>query len=392
MTTLKPDFCHLAGWPSRALMVIFVLIACSAEMLSAQTPTSIDELHIAADIDSGLPRPGGGTTYSNDAAIAILNLGLATATSNNPIGLLDQAGIDGYHRGGDGCTDSIYSLDTTTSIAGITMRPADVFTGTGVKVLDADAAGIPTGINVDALSRDPVTCDLLLSIDTAATIGGTAFGRDQILRWNSIDGFSLYQATRFGVNVDALHYLSPNRMLVSIDVGAALPDIDGLDHEVLEIDAGGGVFQLIAFDPALSDGSWQAADLNAIWALPTPVAGTVQWQDTMIDVLESSGGTFLVISRINGSEVATDLTITTANGTATAGIDYTAAGGIVSMVAGQTSLLFGININNDALVEGTEFFTITIDSASNGTTVGSPMQIQVNIIDDEDFIFADGFE
>ncbi|MCF6319831.1 MAG: hypothetical protein L3J83_11250, partial [Proteobacteria bacterium] len=196
-------------------------------------------------------------------------LGSNTATATNNLGTLDQAGIDGFHRTGDGCGDSIYSLDTATVIAGTAMRPSDVFTAAGNKVLDASATGIPDGINIDAISRDPETCDLLFSIDNIASLGGTAYKTDDIIRFNG-SVFSLYQATNLNVNIDALHVLSAERLLISIDVGGSLPDVDTLDEEVLEINTGTTPFQLLSFAPSTFNLSWQAADINALWALPKP--------------------------------------------------------------------------------------------------------------------------
>ena len=236
--------------------------------------TSLDELHIVTDTVSTLPATIG-STYSSDDEIISFDLNTSTATSATDLGGLVQAGIDGFHRSGDGCGDAIYSLDTTTMIAGTAMRPADVFTAAGVKILNADSAGIPAGVNVDAVSREATSCDLVISIDTTAMLNSIAFRPDDLISWNSIDGFGLYQATALNVNIDALHLLSANRALLSVDVASALPDVTGFDEDVFEVQTSGTALQLISFQPALSNVSWQAADLNALWALPTPIVESI---------------------------------------------------------------------------------------------------------------------
>ncbi len=260
----------------KARWLVFFILMAFGQSLLAQTLTVINELQFSADIDIQFPGVGGINIYASDSEIIEFDVNSGAAVKVNPIGFSSAAGFDAFHRTGDGCGDSIYSLDSTTTIGSIAlrshnftayMRPADVFTDEGVKVLDADAAGIPTGINVDAVSRIAGTCDLLLSIDTSTLLSGTAYSRDDIIRWNSVDGFSLYQATNLGVNIDALHWLAPNRMLISIDVAAQLSTIDGLDDDIIEMIADGGGVELLSFDLSMINSSFYAADLNALWAM-----------------------------------------------------------------------------------------------------------------------------
>ncbi len=254
--------------PIRIVSSITVLLLCLVSSVFAQTTTVLTEIRLVSDIDSAMPGSSG-DVYNSDDSIIAFSLGSNTATTTNDLGTLDQTGIDGFHRTGDGCGDSIYSLDTATVIAGTAMRPSDVFTAAGTKVLDASSAGIPDGININAISRDPETCDLLFSIDSIASLGGTAYKTDDIIRFNG-SVFSLYQATNLNVNIDALHILSTERLLISTDVGESLPDVDALDEEVFEINTGITPFQLLSFEPSAFNTSWQAADLNALWALPKP--------------------------------------------------------------------------------------------------------------------------
>lgn len=57
----------------------------------------------------------------------------------------------------------------------------------------------------------------------------------------------------------------------------------------------------------------------------------------------------------------------TSNGTATAGSDYVAASGSITIPAGQTTGTIGITINPDALVEPNETFNVTITNGAGIT-------------------------
>ncbi len=252
------------AWFPVLAAVIFLATATSA---AGQTATALNSLNFVGEIDTALPASAG-TSFNSDDAIINFNIATAFSTSTNELGVLGVAGIDGLHKTGDGCGDSLYSLDTTTLIAGTVMRPADIFTAAGVKVLDASSAGVPDGVNINALSRDPANCDLIISINTTALLSGNAFRADDLIRWNSSNGFSLFQQTNFDANIDAVHYLSAARWLVSLDLSTQLPDLAVLDEQIIEI---GTTFQLLALDLRTIDNSWDAADVNALWALPQPL-------------------------------------------------------------------------------------------------------------------------
>ncbi|MGV6851075.1 MAG: Calx-beta domain-containing protein [bacterium] len=375
-----------------AITALLIGLALFSTPGFAQSLTDLDALYFVADIDHTLPGTGPDIS-SDDGAVIHFDVNSTSASSSNDLGALDQAGIDGIHiTGDDACGASIYSVDTTTMIMGVAMRPADVFTAAGVKVLDADSVGIPAGINVDAVTRESASCDLLISIDSTTMLGGTAFTPSDIIRWDGGSSFSLYLATGFKMNVDALHYLTADRMLVSVDITGTLPDVDVRDEEVMEISTSGGAFQLIAFEPALLNNTWQGADLNALWALPAPLNGALQWQSTHMTTLESSGTVTLTINRVDGSEGAVTVNWSTADGSATSGNDYTGGSGNIPFANGQTTATLNLTLLDDALIEGEERFTVTLNSTTGGASIGSPSQITVIIRDDEDYIFSDGFE
>ena len=104
-------------------------------------------------------------------------------------------------------------------------------------------------------------------------------------------------------------------------------------------------------------------------------------------VNESAGTVTLRVRVTNPASQQFSLFITTADGSATEPMDYTAAGqndGVI-FPAGATGATFTIPINNDIIHELTENFTVRLDPPGEGTgsdvTVGT--NTTVKIIDDD---------
>ncbi len=62
----------------------------------------------------------------------------------------------------------------------------------------------------------------------------------------------------------------------------------------------------------------------------------------------------------------------TANGTATAGSDYTAKSGSLTFTTAQTSKTVSVTTSDDAAVESAETFSMSLSAPTNGATIGSP--------------------
>ena len=77
----------------------------------------------------------------------------------------------------------------------------------------------------------------------------------------------------------------------------------------------------------------------------------------------------------------------TVGGTATAGADYTALTGSVTILAGQLSALIDVTVLNDVVVEGNETVTVTLNSITSGDpqiSIGAANTDTVTIADDGD--------
>jgi hypothetical protein len=134
----------------------------------------------------------------------------------------------------------------------------------------------------------------------------------------------------------------------------------------------------------LNDGAWP--DLNAPW---------LQIRD--VTVTEGNTGTVAAVFTVTLS-AASDQDVTvryaTANGTATAGSDYQARSGTLSIPAGQTTGTISVPVIGDRLPEPNETFAVNLSGATNATIADD--QAVGSIADDEprisisDFTKAEG--
>jgi hypothetical protein len=112
--------------------------------------------------------------------------------------------------------------------------------------------------------------------------------------------------------------------------------------------------------------------------------GTIAWTAATASVSEAGGTLTLTATRTGGSSGAASAQYATANGTATAGSDYTAASGALNWADGESgSKTVTISITNDTAVESVETFTVTLSNAA-GATLGTPATVTVTINDDDD--------
>lgn len=355
--------------------------------------TELSSIRFSADIHQQLPAPGGGQTTATDHSISDFDLGIGSAINNDALGDLGPADIDGYHNSGDGCGDAIYSVDILTAVNGVVMSPADVFNAAGSKVLDAAASGLPLGRNLDALSRDPINCDVVFSMDGLSLIGGVTYQADDLIRWNPMAGFSLYRAMGLDGDIDALHLLDNGNILFSLAVDQALPGLNVQDEDVVELILSTNPPQYdLAFAPSSFDSSWFAGDLDALWAERRLQPGSLRWTLAELAVFENDGSFDLFLERVNASEGAVSLNWTTIPGSASENVDYQAGSGTVSFADGVTSASVNIRLIDDSLLERNEDFFVRITMVTGGATLGTPNVVHVIIRDDEDYIFEDGFE
>ena len=113
-------------------------------------------------------------------------------------------------------------------------------------------------------------------------------------------------------------------------------------------------------------------------------AGTLQFSAATYSVGENGGSATITITRTGGSTGAVGATVSTSNGTAAAGSDYTAVSTTVSFATGDTtSKTVSIPITDDAVVEGNETVNVALGTPTGGATLGSPATAVLTITDND---------
>jgi Ca2+-binding RTX toxin-like protein len=125
---------------------------------------------------------------------------------------------------------------------------------------------------------------------------------------------------------------------------------------------------------------------------PPPVVGDISIDN--VSIVEGNAGTQTVVFTISRTGTAAfSVDYASANGSATAGSDYSATSGTVSFATGQTTQTVSVTINGDVDFESNETFFINLANATNGgvivdgqglgtitndETIGNPDQVTIN--------------
>jgi hypothetical protein len=110
--------------------------------------------------------------------------------------------------------------------------------------------------------------------------------------------------------------------------------------------------------------------------------GTLQFSATNYSVTESGSFATVTVTRTGGSSGAISATYATSNGSATAGVDYTATTGTLSWADGDaTSKTFTVPMAGDTLDEVSLTFNIALSNPTSGASLGTPSSTAVTIFD-----------
>ncbi len=112
--------------------------------------------------------------------------------------------------------------------------------------------------------------------------------------------------------------------------------------------------------------------------------GTLAISPATTSVNEGDGTVTLTVSRTGGSDGIVSVNVATANGTATAGSDYTALSSTTLTFADgdTTPKIVTVSIIDDVLDEGNETFTVDLSGVTGGASLGTATST-VTIVDDD---------
>ena len=126
------------------------------------------------------------------------------------------------------------------------------------------------------------------------------------------------------------------------------------------------------------DGATNSAPAH-LYVLPP---ATLQFTATTYTVAEGAGTVMLTVQRLNDTNSPVTVEFATADVSAMAGLDYTATRGTLVFAAGVTTRTFSLPVLNDGLVEGTEYFRVSLSNPTNAV-LKSPSLAYVYITDND---------
>jgi hypothetical protein len=98
---------------------------------------------------------------------------------------------------------------------------------------------------------------------------------------------------------------------------------------------------------------------------------------------ENAGFATIVVSTSNPA-IASQVSYTTTDGSAIAGVAYTATSGVLNFAVGVSQLTFNVPIIDQGLTSGQQEFTVALSNPTlNGATLGSASQAAVEILDND---------
>jgi len=114
-------------------------------------------------------------------------------------------------------------------------------------------------------------------------------------------------------------------------------------------------------------------------------ASMFQFQFANVGVNENAnpGSVALTVTRSGDTSGAASVSFVTSDGTATQRSDYTFGSGVVQFGPGESQKSINILLVNDNLVEGNEFFFVTLSNPSGNSVIGTPNSVNVTINDDD---------
>ncbi len=137
-----------------------------------------------------------------------------------------------------------------------------------------------------------------------------------------------------------------------------------------------------------SNGSSAASTAQASQASSNP-AGTLGFGATTYAVPENGGSVTVTVNRTGGTNGVVAINYATSNGTGTSGADYSTTNGTLTFNAGDTAKTFSVPVIDDASIDGSRTFNLTLSTPTGGPSLGT-VSAQVTIQDNDTSGFSFG--
>lgn len=115
-----------------------------------------------------------------------------------------------------------------------------------------------------------------------------------------------------------------------------------------------------------------------------PAPGQVQFSSASYSINEAGSSVSITVIRTGGSDGAVSVTCATSDGSAAAGLDYSAVSTTVTFLDGDTTpKTFSVGITDDSTAEGNETVNLSLSNPSGGATLGAQSTSVLTISDDD---------
>ncbi len=239
-------------------------------------------------------------------------------------------------------------------------------------------------VGVDAATK---TTTRVAEAAATTDIAGVATFKLKVPSGLPAQGFDLFVGSDADGSSRTSHLFLPKEILLTVGSVGAAPVADALDSGVVTMASPDALklFTPLFVAPSAVDalcGSPGAVVFQTLMVCPKPETPlpTVTITASQANAAEPSTNGEFTVTRTGATTAPLTVSYTVA-GTATAGTDYTALSGTVTIPAGQTSAKIAVNVIDDNAVEGTETVITTL-SSNAAYTIGTGAAT-VNIADND---------
>ena len=328
--------------------------------------------------------------------------GNVTLTATRTGGSLGPATVqyltsDGTAMAGSDYTTSTATLNWSNGELGVrsftvpilndsTFEPTETFSVTLSNVTGATAGSpLSTTVTINDNDTGPQAGVLQFSQTNYSVGEGTANATITVTRTSGSDGpVAVSYATTVGTATAGTDFTAVSGTLnwqsgITTSETFQVPIINDTQFEPAE------TVSLVLSNPTNGAviGTTGSAVLTITDNDPPPAAGALQFSAAQYPTGET-GSLTITVNRVSGTSGAVSVSYQSANGSATAGSDFTAASGTLSWAAGDAAAkTFTVAITDDAIVEGAENFTLRLSAPTGGAALGTPFNASVNITDND---------
>jgi parallel beta-helix repeat protein len=367
---------------------------------SSATNNLIQNNYIGTDPTGTAARPNAtnGIGVQDGPNTKILN-NLVSGNANDGIIILNanatasvvQGNIVGLNAAGTAAlANQWYGIEVQSAnntIGGATAAQRNIFSGngqSGVVLFQGGATG-------NQIQGNYIGTDITGNVDRGNVYQGIAISgansntiKGNLISGNNAEGVGVFPGNSNTIQGNTIGLSASGAALTNSTWAITL--INGSGGNVVGGAAAGQANVIYSGHPSgtIFNGGGNTVSTNSIVSSQTTSnPGSFAFSASACSVNENQGSISITVNRTANTNVAASVNFATADGSATAGSDYTTARGTLSFAAGETSKTFSIPIINDTLVESNETASITLSAPTAGATLANPATATLTIISDD---------